>query len=65
MLFDAKCGLLVHIKLMLLLPSSMAGSTLMAGTLKQYRLNELKSSNWHDRNDPSEYPKQHQFEKNL
>ena len=34
MLFDAKHGLLVHTKLVLSLPSSMAGSTLMAGTLR-------------------------------
>ena len=49
MLFDAKRELLVHIKLVLLLSTSMAGSTLMAGTLqheqKQSKLSEFSMGN--------------------
>ena len=35
LLFAAKRGLLVHIKFVLLLPSSMAGSLIMASALQQ------------------------------
>ena len=35
MLFDAKRGLFVHIKILLLLSTLMTGSTLMAGMLQQ------------------------------